>query len=86
VQDLIGHQVQDLIGHQVQEEPDPGWLGRPEVRRGLAAVGAAGLAYDLLVTAGQLPAVLATVRALPEVSLVLDHAGNPPGSAASTSW
>lgn len=66
------------IRHQVQEEPDPDWLGRPAVRRGLAAVGAAGLAYDLLVTAPQLPAAIAAARALPDVRFVLDHAGNPP--------
>jgi L-fuconolactonase len=78
-----------LVGlrHQVQEEPDLRWLGRPAVRRGLAAVGAAGLASDLLVTAGQLPAAVATVRALPEVRFVLDHAGNPPADeAAAAAW
>jgi L-fuconolactonase len=75
------------IRHQVQEEPDPGWLCRPQVRRGLAAVSGAGLAYDLLVTAGQLPAALATVRALPQVRFVLDHAGNPPiDPAAGAAW
>jgi L-fuconolactonase len=76
------------IRHQVQEEPDPRWLCRPEVRRGLAAVGDAGLAYDLLLTAGQLPAAVETVRALPEVRFVLDHAGNPPADdeAAAAAW
>jgi len=75
------------IRHQVQEEPDPDWLGRPAVRRGLAAVGAAGLAYDLLVTADQLPAAIAAVRALPDVRFVLDHAGNPPADpAAAAVW
>jgi L-fuconolactonase len=69
-----------LVGvrHQVQGEPDSWWLARSEVRAGLAAVGASGLAYDLLVTAEQLPAAVDTVRALPEVRFVLDHAGNPP--------
>jgi L-fuconolactonase len=69
-----------LVGvrHQVQGEPDPWWLARPEVRAGLTALGASGLAYDLLVTAEQLPAAVDTVRALPEVRFVLDHAGNPP--------
>lgn len=68
-----------LVGvrHQVQEESDPEWLCRPDVRRGLAAVAAAGLSYDLLVTADQLPAAVATVRALPESRFVLDHAGKP---------
>ena len=75
------------IRHQVQQESDPLWLCRPEVRAGLAAVGAAGLAYDLLVTADQLPAAIRTVRALPEVRFVLDHAGNPPTDpVAEVAW
>jgi L-fuconolactonase len=75
------------IRHQVQSEPDPRWLCRPAVRHGLAAVGAAGLAYDLLVTADQLPAAVETVRALPDVRFVLDHAGNPPADpAAGSAW
>jgi L-fuconolactonase len=78
-----------LVGvrHQVQGEPDSWWLARPEVRVGLTAVGASGLAYDLLVTAEQLPAAVDTVRALPEVRFVLDHAGNPPvDPAAGAAW
>ncbi len=63
------------IRHQVQGEPDPRWLCRDDVRRGLAAVAAAGLAYDLLVVPPQLPAAIETVAALPELTFVLDHAG-----------
>src|SRR5439155_1605237 len=37
------------IRHQVHDEPDPEWLLRADVRQGIAAVGGAGLAYDLLV-------------------------------------
>jgi L-fuconolactonase len=66
------------IRHQVQEEPDPRWLCRPDVRRGLAAVCEAGLAYDLLLTPPQLDAAIETVAALPELRFVLDHAGKPP--------
>jgi L-fuconolactonase len=33
------------IRHQVQGEADPLWLGRPDVRRGLAAVQDAGLVF-----------------------------------------
>ena len=65
------------IRHQVQGEPDPRWLCRDDVRRGLAAVAAAGLAYDLLVVPPQLPAAIETVAALPELTFVLDHAGKP---------
>jgi len=68
-----------LVGvrHGVQSEPDPRWLCRADVRRGLAAVGAAGLVYDLLVVPAQLPAAIETVRALPGLRFVLDHAGKP---------
>ncbi len=50
---------------------------RPEVRRGLRAVGDAGLVYDLLVRHYQLPAVIETVAALGEVRFVLDHGAKP---------
>src|SRR5207302_73306 len=46
-----------LVGvrHQVHDEADPAWLLRPEVLRGVRAVGEAGLAYDLLVRPRELP-------------------------------
>lgn len=69
------------IRHQVQDEPDPCWLTRPDVRRGIAAVGTSDLVYELLVVPGQLEAAIATARALPEVTFVLDHLGKPPISS-----
>ncbi len=68
-----------LVGlrHQVQEEPDPEWLSRREVRKGLKAVGDAGLVYDFVVRHYQLPAVIETVAALGDVRFVLDHGGKP---------
>src|ERR1700761_2399693 len=65
------------VRHLVQDEPDPNWLSRPDVRRGLASVGAAGLAYDLLVRPAQLPAALRVTAELDEVRFVLDHGGKP---------
>ena len=62
----------------VTDEPDPEWLARADVQRGIAAVGAAGLAYDVLVRTRELPAAVETVRALPDVRFVLDHLGKPP--------
>ncbi|MDX3855118.1 amidohydrolase family protein [Streptomyces sp. AK02-01A] len=69
------------IRHQVQGEPDPEWLLRPEVRRGLAAVAAAGLVYDLIVRDHQLPAAAEAAKLLPELTFVLDHLGKPPIAA-----
>ncbi len=75
------------IRHLVQDEPDPGWLRRPEVRRGIRAAGAAGLAYDLLVRPPQLPAALAVTRELADVRFVLDHGAKPPiASGAMEPW
>lgn len=65
------------IRHQAHDEPDPGWLARPEVVRGVRAVAAAGLAFDLLVRAREHTAALALVDAVPEGRFVLDHAGKP---------
>jgi L-fucono-1,5-lactonase len=65
------------IRHQVQEEPDPDWLRRPDVIRGLRAVAAAGLAYDLVILPHQLPAATYAAAAVPGLTLVLDHAGKP---------
>jgi L-fuconolactonase len=65
------------IRHPVLVEPDPRWLARPEVLRGLAAVAAAGLVYDLVVTPAQLPAAVVAATAVPELTFVLDHLGNP---------
>ena len=66
------------IRHQVQSEPDPDWLRRPDVIRGLRAVAAAGLAYDLVVLPHQIPAASYAAAAVPGLTLVLDHAGKPP--------
>jgi L-fuconolactonase len=65
------------IRHLVEGEPDPGWLDRPEVRRGLRAVGAAELCYDLLVHPGQLAAAIRVTGDLDSVRFVLDHGGKP---------
>jgi L-fuconolactonase len=65
------------IRHLAQDEPDPGWLSRPAVRRGLTAVGDAGLAYDLLVRPAQLPAAIQAVSGLPGVRFILDHGAKP---------
>lgn len=65
------------IRHQVHDEPDPDWLTRADVRRGLAAVQERGLTYDLLVRARELPAAIDTVREFPGLRFVLDHIAKP---------
>lgn len=75
------------IRHQVQGEPDPEWLLRPDVRRGLAAVADAGLVYDLVVLDRQLPVCVRAAAAHPGLTFVLDHLGKPPvASGARAPW
>ena len=75
-----GHGGEYLVGirHQVQSEPDPDWLRRPDVTRGLSAVAAAGLCYDLVVRPHQLASAAYAADAVPGLTMVLDHAGKPP--------
>jgi L-fuconolactonase len=86
---LRGGELLVGVRSQVQGEPDSDYLDRPDVRRGLAAVAAAGLVFDLVIRADQLPAAARAARALPELRLVLDHLGKPridEGLAGVASW
>jgi L-fuconolactonase len=62
---------------QVQGVADPDHLDRPDVRRGLAEIAAAGLVFDLVIRADQLPSAARAARAVPELRFVLDHLGKP---------
>jgi L-fuconolactonase len=87
IRQLPGGQRLVGIRHQVQGESDPQWLLRPDVRRGLAAVGAADLAYDLVVLPHQLPACVKAAEEHPELTFVLDHLGKPTvASGALEPW
>jgi L-fuconolactonase len=78
-----------LVGvrHQVHDEPDPAWLLRDNVQRGLRAVDQAGLAFDLLVRTRELDAAQRVVRDHPSLRFVIDHMGKPPISTGEvTDW
>jgi len=65
------------IRHQVHDEPDPRWLLRDDVQRGIEAVGQAGLVYDLLVKTRELPAAVELARSFPGLRFVVDHIAKP---------
>ncbi|CAM5577776.1 amidohydrolase family protein [Streptomyces aurantiogriseus] len=83
LRDLPGGRHLKGIRHQVQGEPDPEWLLRPDVHRGLAAVADAGLVYDLVVLPHQLPACARAAADHPGLTFVLDHLGKPPVAAGT---
>jgi L-fuconolactonase len=73
---LAGHPLLVGLRHIVQSEAD-GFLDRPAFRRGVAALERAGLAYDILIYARQLPEAIRFAAALPDQRFVLDHLGKP---------
>jgi len=86
---LRGGELLVGVRSQVQAEADPDYLDRPEVRRGLAEIAAAGLAFDLVIRADQLPAAARAARAVPQLRFVLDHLGKPRidrGDAGLEDW
>ena len=75
------------IRHPLLTEPDPGWLDRPDVHRGLAALAAAGLTFDLVLRPGQLPAAIRAAGQVPQLTFVLDHLGlAEAGPAIDETW
>ncbi|MCU0905959.1 MAG: amidohydrolase family protein [Rhodobacteraceae bacterium] len=70
---------QFLVGirHLVHDEPDPEWLLRGDVARGLQAVARQDLVYDLLLRPRELPAAIRAVQQLPALRWVVDHIAKP---------
>ena len=66
------------IRHPVVMEQDPDWLARPVVLRGLRALAAAELSFDVITLPHQLPAAVTAARSVPDLAFVLDHLGGPP--------
>jgi L-fuconolactonase len=76
-----GHRLAGLR-HLAHVDPDPEWLLRPQVSRGLDVLAASGLVFDLVVRPWQLEIAARVAAAHPDVSFVLDHLGQPPAVEA----
>lgn len=75
------------VRHIVQAESDPDWLQRPVVESGLRAVRDHGLGYDVLIRSHQLPQAIRLAEAIPDLRIVLNHAGKPPIAGGDlTDW
>jgi len=69
-----------LVGvrHIVQDEPDDGFMLRPDFRRGIAQLAEFGLAYDVLIYPRHLRTAARLVEEFPGQRFVLDHIAKPP--------
>jgi L-fuconolactonase len=65
------------IRHIVQSEPDDRFLLDPAFGRGIAALGRAGLPYDVLIYPRHLPVAAEFVSRFPAQTFVLDHLAKP---------
>jgi L-fucono-1,5-lactonase len=84
--DAVYHPKLVGVRHVVQAEAG-GFLARHQFRRGIAALGRHGLAYDILVYARQLAEAIDFAGALPDQRFVLDHLGKPDvRSGAFDAW
>jgi L-fuconolactonase len=68
-----------LVGlrHVVQDEPDDGFLSRPDFNLGMQAMLEFGWTYDLLIYGRQLPFAIPFVDRHPQQMFVLDHIAKP---------
>ena len=71
------------VRHMVQDEPDPEWLLRDDVIRGLREVAVRDLSYDLLIYPLHLPIVPRLVERVPRLRMVIDHIAKPPIASGS---
>jgi predicted TIM-barrel fold metal-dependent hydrolase len=78
------------IRHATSRDPDPairsnhvgspaGLMATSEFRDGMAVLGAMGLTFDAWLYHPQLPELVDAARAVPDVTIVLDHLGGPLG-------
>jgi len=68
-----------LVGvrHLVHDEPDDGFMMRPEFRRGISQLRDFDLTYDLLLFPKHLTAAARLVEEFPQQLFVLDHIAKP---------
>ncbi len=65
------------VRHVVQDEPDDDFLVRPEIARGLRVLAKHGVPFDVLIHVKHLRHVPTLARALPGLSMVIDHLAKP---------
>ncbi|SDS59750.1 L-fuconolactonase [Pseudarthrobacter equi] len=75
------------LRHLVHDDPREGFLELPAVRRSLRRAAAAGLAFDVPdAWPRHLQQTVDLARAVPELTVVLDHLGKPPLEAGKENF
>jgi len=70
------------IRHLINVEPDPDWIIRPDVLRGLQVLAARGLTFDYVgILPRHLEHVPLVAQCIPNLRIVIDHLGKPPIAA-----
>jgi L-fuconolactonase len=65
------------VRHPIHDEPDPNFVLREDFNRGIAALHALGLTYDLLLFEDHLPQTIIFVDRHPNQIFILEHIGKP---------
>jgi len=65
------------VRHQWEDEPDPAWILRPDIVRGLKQVAKHGYSYDLLAKPPNWKYIPMIAEAVPDLPLVIDHIAKP---------
>lgn len=90
IERLVSEPVVCGLRHLVHDDPREGFLELPAVRRSLRRAAAAGLAFDVPdAWPHHLQQSVDLARAVPELTVVLDHLGKPPleaGNGCLQSW
>lgn len=77
--ELVQHPKFRGVRHPMHAEPDPDWVQQPEMLDGLRALADRHLVFELITGVPRhLQHVPLLAEKLPNLTLVIDHLGNPP--------
>ena len=87
----VGETLDELISHPkfkgvrrgLESEPNPAWVVREDVLRGLGELARRGISYDLLVQPEHLRYVPVVAERVPDLRMVVDHIAKPPIKAGA---